>query len=205
MTVWVGLTGGIGSGKSQVAAIFSEYGVPVVDADAVSRSLTADGGAALPAIRAQFGDGVFSGEQLNRSALRELVFRQPERKAQLESILFPLIYREIVLQQQSCRAVYGIVDIPLLTEKPQFQWLVERILVVDCSKLLQIQRVQARSGLSESEIQSIMNTQAARSERCAIADDILVNEGTLRDLRHKVARLHQFYQAVFADSLQVSS
>lgn len=199
MTVWVGLTGGIGSGKSQVSAMFSELAVPVIDADAISRSLTAEQGKALPEIRRQFGDTVFCGNTLNRQAMRDLVFRQPEYKELLESILYPLIYQEIYSQQQkNSQAVYGIVDIPLLAEKPLFRRLVSRILVVDCAEKIQIQRVQERNRLPEADIKRILSTQANRADRQAIADDILMNEGTIAELHHKVVRLHRFYQAVFS-------
>ncbi|ASK27604.1 dephospho-CoA kinase [Neisseria chenwenguii] len=198
MTVWIGLTGGIGSGKSSVAARFFKLGVPHIDADAVSRSLTADGGKALPLIRAAFGVGMFDSEgRLNRAALRDEVFRRPQSKKTLESIMFPLILEEIgVKQTQYPQAVYGIVDVPLLIEQPQFSALVKRVLVIDVAETVQIRRVQQRSGLGESEIRSIMATQASRRDRLLYADDVLSNEGSEAELAEKISRLHNFYRHV---------
>ena len=167
MTAWVGLTGGIGSGKSQAAAEFARLGVPVIDADAISRSLSADNGAALPAILATFGASVFHEPgRLNRAALRDLVFRRPEEKARLEAVMFPLIIEAIRQQQQRhSEAVYGILDIPLLVEEPLFRTLVQRVLVIDVPEAVQITRVAQRSGLSEAEIKRIMAAQAGRRQR----------------------------------------
>ena len=199
MTVWIGLTGGIGSGKSQAAAEFVRLGVPHVDADALSRSLTADGGAALPAIRQAFGDAVFDSEsRLNRAALRDEVFRRPEARQQLEQILHPLILAAIQAQQQQYTdAAYGIIDIPLLIEQAHFLALVERVLVVDVEEATQIRRVQTRSALAEEEIRRIIATQATRRQRLLYADDVLYNEGSADELTEKVQRLHRFYQAVY--------
>ena len=195
MTVWVGLTGGIGSGKSQAAAEFVALGVPHIDADALSRSLTADNGKALPAIREAIGAHVFESEgRLNRAALREEVFRRPQTKAILESLMFPLILAEIRLQQaQYPDAIYGIVDVPLLVENPPFLALVERVLVIDVDEATQIERVKQRSGLSEEEIRRIMHTQATRRERLRQADDVVKNEGSLNELSEKIQRLHRYY------------
>ncbi|MCP1659110.1 dephospho-CoA kinase [Neisseria perflava] len=199
MTVWIGLTGGIGSGKSQAAAEFAKLGVPHIDADAVSRSLTAEGGAALPAIRARFGDGLFDEQgRLNRAALRDLVFRRPQAKAELEAVMFPLILAEIRAQQAAyAGAVYGIVDTPLLIEQPPFLALVSRVLVVDVAEATQIRRVQQRSGLSEDEIRRIIAAQALRRQKLLYADDVLDNEGSVAELAAKIGRLHRYYQAVF--------
>lgn len=200
MTVWIGLTGGIGSGKSKAAAEFARLGVPLIDADAVSRSLTAENGAALPAIRAGFGDDLFDkAGRLKRAALRDLVFRQPEAKQQLEALMFPLIIADIRMQQQAHPAMpYGIIELPLLVGYPQFLALVERVAVVDVSAQTQIERVRQRSGLSESEIKRIIATQAGRHERLRAADDVVDNEGSPEALAEKIARLHRYYQAHFS-------
>lgn len=199
MTYWVGLTGGIGSGKSQAAAEFARFGVPVIDADAVSRSLTADNGAALPEIRNKLGDELFDTEgRLNRAALRDRVFRRPQSKQVLESIMHPLILAEIRQRQSAAEQVYGVVDIPLLIERPVFARLADRILVVDVSETTQIERVHNRSGLETEEIKRIMASQARRSDRLLAADDVLPNEGTLAELAVKVQRLHRYYQAYFS-------
>lgn len=203
MTVWIGLTGGIGSGKSSAAAEFSHFGVPHIDADAISRSLTADGGAALPYIEAAFGEAVFDDAgRLNRHALRDLVFRRPEAKAELETVIYPLLLNEISVQQQAhADAVYGILDVPLLIEKKPFLALVSHILVIDAPETEQIRRVQQRSGLSEDEIRRIMSTQAPRSERLLYADDVLDNSGTPAQLIEKVRRLHFYYHRAAASLL----
>ncbi|MDO4907622.1 dephospho-CoA kinase [Neisseria sp.] len=199
MTYWVGLTGGIGSGKSQAAAEFARLGVPVIDADAVSRSLTADHGVALPEIRARFGDELFDTKgRLNRAALRDRVFRRPRDKQVLESIMHPLILAEIRQRQSAADQVYGVIDIPLLVEQPVFSVLADRILVVDVSEATQIERVQSRSGLDTGEIRRIMASQACRRERLLAADDVLPNEGTLAELAVKVQRLHRYYRACFS-------
>ncbi len=201
MTVWIGLTGGIGSGKSKAAAEFVHLGVPLIDADAVSRSLTADKGAALPAIRAHFGNDLFDDEgRLKRDRLRDLVFRRPEAKAELEAIMFPLIIAGIRAQQQQyAGAAYGIVELPLLVGYPQFLALVDRILAVDVSEATQIERVQQRSGLSEDEIKRIMASQAPRLKRLRAADDVVGNEGSPQALADAVGRLHRYYRAVYTE------
>lgn len=195
MTVWIGLTGGIGSGKSSAAAEFSALGVPHIDADAISRSLTAEDGGALPYIEAAFGKDVFDGTgRLNRNALRDLVFRRPEAKSELEALIYPLLLDEIRIQQQAYEnEVYGILDVPLLVEKKPFLALVSRVLVIDIPEGEQIRRVQQRSGLEEDEIRRIMAAQAARNERLLYADDVLDNSGTLAQLLEKVSRLHHYY------------
>ncbi|UOO76448.1 dephospho-CoA kinase [Neisseria sp. Dent CA1/247] len=200
MAFWVGLTGGIGSGKSQAAAEFLHLGVPVIDADEISRKITGDNGRALPEIRRVFGAALFDHEgRLKRDILRDLVFRRPEAKSQLESLMHPLILEEIHDQQRHHQhSIYGIIDIPLLIEKPIFSVLANRILVVDVTEECQIKRVQQRSGLDPAEIKRIMATQATRQERLLAADDVLSNEGTIQELACKVRCLHRFYQARFS-------
>ena len=195
MTLWIGLTGGIGSGKSQAAKIFSDLGVPHIDADALSRSLTADNGIALPAIRRLFGNKVFHTQNSpNRAALRDLVFRRPQAKKELEEVLLPLILNEIKsAKTRYPSATYGIIDVPLLIENPEFLAAVDRVLVIDVSEATQILRVQQRSGLDTEEIKRIMNTQANRKTRLLYADDVLENEGTLSELTQKIQGLHRFY------------
>lgn len=200
MAVWVGLSGGIGSGKSSAARLFSErHGVPVIDADAIARSLTADQGAALPAIRAAFGDELFdvSGSLL-RQHLRDKVFADPAARGVLESILHPLIQREIEAQQARWQdEVYGVVEIPLLAEQPQFQDLVDRVLIIDCPESLQIRRVAERSGLSHDMIRQILSAQATRAQRLALADDVIENSGPAAALAAAVAEQHARYRQLF--------
>lgn len=206
MTYWIGLTGGIGSGKSAVAALFSKLGVPLIDADNISRSLTAENGAALIPIRNVFGNQMFDTTgRLNRTSLRTLVFNNPQAKKQLEALMFPLILDNIRLQQQQAAAVYGIIEIPQLIENPLFWPLVQRILVIDAEESIQIKRVISRSGLSEPEIIRIMANQASRRQRYKLADDVLANNTTLEILNNKVQRLHTYYQAIFSHSQQKTS
>ena len=197
MTVWVGLTGGIGSGKSAAADLFMQLGIVVIDADAISRELTAYQGAALPTIQAAFGELAVSEQRLNRDYVRELIFKRPEAKAELEAILHPLILQTIQQQQNSVDAVYAIVDVPLLTELPQFRALVQRVLVIDAPETLQRERVMARNGLSQEQIASIMAQQATREQRLAIADEVILNDGDLPHLEQQVLKCHEHYLQTF--------
>lgn len=203
MTKWVGLTGGIGSGKSLAAAEFAALGVPHIDADGVSRVLTADGGAALPLILDAFGESVFESEgRLNRAALRAVVFRRHEAKATLESLMFPLILDHFRREmQQHPQAVYGILDVPLLIEQPEFLNLTQRVLVIDTPESEQIRRVMQRSGLNETEVRRIIAAQASRCKRLQYADDVLHNTGSPEKLQQKIRRLHSFYQHFFNSNL----
>lgn len=199
MTVWIGLTGGIGSGKSQVAADFSALGVPRIDADAISRQLTQTAGSvALQQIRQQFGDAALTVSGcLNRAYMREMVFADGQAKAQLEAILHPLIFAEIERQQKGFQAVYGVVEIPTLVEHHIFQPLVARILVVTCPESVRVQRVMARNGLTEAAVRAIMATQASDEARLRVADDVIANAGSLQDLQQAVEWQHRAYLALF--------
>ena len=189
----IGLTGGIGSGKSTVAAALVELGgALLVDTDAISRSLTAPGGGAMPAIEAQFGARfVASNGALDRAAMRELAFHDPKAKQALEAILHPMIGAETA--RQAALAAPGqhvVFDVPLLVESGRWRRLVDRVLVVDCDEATQIARVMARSGLSEAAVRAILAQQATRAQRRAAADAVIHNEGlTLSQLRDEVGRL----------------
>ena len=199
MTVWIGLTGGIGSGKSQVAADFSALGMPRIDADAISRQLTQTAGSmALQQIRQQFGDDALTVSGcLNRAYMRERVFADGQAKAQLEAILHPLIFAEIERQQKDFQAAYGVVEIPTLVEHPIFQSLVARILVITCPESVRVQRVMARNGLTEATVRAIMASQASDEARLRVADDVIANTGSLQDLQQAVKRQHRAYLALF--------
>jgi dephospho-CoA kinase len=199
----VGLTGGIGCGKSAVADAFGAHGAAVVDTDVISRDLTAPGGAALNAIRATFGDAVFDADgALDRAALRQHVFSDAAARAQLEAILHPMIYAAV---QQALAALqetaYVLVVIPLLAERPVYRALLDRVLVVDCEPAQQRSRVAARSGLAAAEIDAIIASQASRAARLALADDVLTNDGAWAALLPQIDALHRHYRALAAKAL----
>jgi dephospho-CoA kinase len=195
----VGLTGGIGSGKSTVADLFAELGVPVIDTDQIARQLTAPGGAALEPIRTAFSRSVFQADgSLDRAALRRLVFADPVARRQLESILHPLIRREVERALASLDAPYVLTVIPLLVETGGYRDLLKRVLVVDCPEALQVSRVMARNGLARDEVLAILAAQATRSERLASADDVIVNTASAEALRSEVVALNQRYLTLAA-------
>ena len=180
--VRLGLTGGIGSGKSTVAAFMAQAGAAVMDADAISRALTQAGGQAIPAILAEFGETLITPEgAMNRDAMRALVFSNPQTKRQLEAIIHPLVAQ--ALQAQTQAAIEAgkkclVFDVPLLVESGE-RWRrqVDWVCVVDCQTDTQIQRVMARSQLARPEIEAIMAQQASRAQRLASADGVIYNDG----------------------------
>lgn len=195
MNLVVGLTGGIGCGKSTVAALFAGHGAAIIDTDAISHRLTRSGGIAIPPIRASFGDR-YIGEDgaLNRAEMRTLIFSDPTAKSRLEQLLHPLILSlsESELSQASA-ARYAILVVPLLPQAPAFRRLVQRVLVVDCDESTQLARVARRNGLTEAEIRAIIASQTQRTERLALADDVIRNDGDLGGLADQVAALHRRY------------
>jgi dephospho-CoA kinase len=193
-TILVGLTGGIGSGKSTVSAMLAAMKAVIVDADAISRRLTDRGGAAIGAIRTQFGPAFITPEgSLDRVRMRELAFTDPDGKRRLEAIIHPLVGQ--ATQQQASEAIDQgrpcvVFDIPLLVESGHWRSKLHRILVVDCTEQTQIERVLARNGLPRSEIERIIATQASRKQRLAAADIVIHNQGLSLDaLRATVAQL----------------
>lgn len=190
----VGLTGGIGSGKSAAADCFAARGITVVDTDAIAHELTAVGGAAMPALLAEFGPEVAAPDgALDRACVRRLVFADPAARGRLEAILHPLIR---TLSDKRCRdalSAYVILAVPLLVESGTYRERCNRIVAVDCPESLQISRVMARSKLSEVEVRAIMAAQASREDRLAVADDVLDNGGDLHHLEIQVADLHRKY------------
>jgi dephospho-CoA kinase len=191
----IGLTGGIGCGKTRVANLFAEQGVPVLDSDLIARELVEPGTAALAEIVRVFGDGVLLAGCLNRALLRTLVFQDAERKRQLEAILHPAIYRELRIRIERLQAPYCILAIPLLLETGQ-RAFVDRVLVVDSAPELQMARVMRRDHLDEASVRQIMVTQASRADRLAAADDVVDNNDGLEALRLQVGRLHRRYVAL---------
>ena len=198
MSLIVGLTGGIGSGKSTVADRLASFGAALVDTDVIAHQLTGAQGAAMGEIAATFGPSVVRDDgALDRAAMRRLVFSDPVAKTRIEAILHPLIRRE---SEARCRLAtaspYVLLVVPLLVEAPvsaSYRQSVDRILVVDCDEATQITRVVARSGLSPAEVRAIMATQASRAERLAVADDVVFNGGELDDLNFQLIALHRRY------------
>jgi dephospho-CoA kinase len=190
----VGLTGGIGCGKSKAADMFAELGAALVDTDSISHELTAPGGRAMPAIETVFGaDFVRDDGALNRAHMRVLVFSDPDAKRKLEGILHPLIRAESHGRIAASSAPYVILVVPLLLETGAYRELVNRVLVVDCDESQQIARVTVRSGLAEDEVRRIMGAQLERAERLKRADDVLSNDGDIESLRKQVEALHERY------------
>lgn len=197
MSFIVGLTGGIGSGKSTVADLFVEYGAALVDTDRIAHALTGAQGAAMPAIAAAFGASVLRADgALDRTAMRQRAFTDPASKARLEAILHPLIRAEsAALCAAAHAAPYVLLVVPLLVEAgaDSYRDRADRILLVDCDEAVQVARVMARNGLSADEVRAIMATQATRAARRAIADDVVFNDGGLEVLIPQVQSLHRKY------------
>ena len=189
----VGLTGGIGSGKSTVADLFQQLGIPVIDADVIAHTLVEPGQPALVEIIEAFGaNTVDASGVLDRARLRKLVFSDPEQRHRLEAILHPKIRREIITLTTNIRTPYCIVVIPLLLETDQRD-LVDRILVVDTGVDKQIARVTMRNGLPKHEIMAIITAQASRERRLAAADEVIDNNGSLNELNSQVRAQHEKY------------
>ncbi len=195
MSFVVGVTGGIGCGKSTVTDLLAARGAAVVDTDAIAHQLTGANGVAMPAIATAFGSSVLRADGgLDRAAMRRLVFSDASARARLEAILHPMIRRE---SEKRCDAAvnarYVLLVVPLLIESGAYRDRMARVLVIDCDEGVQVSRVMARSGLSVAEVRAIMATQASRAERLAAADDVLLNDGDLDSLRDQTDALHERY------------
>jgi dephospho-CoA kinase len=191
----IGLTGGIGCGKTTVSDMFAAKGVPVLDADQIAHALVEPGRPALEAIVRRFGPGILKSGRLDRARLRQLVFVEPEAKQWLESLLHPLVYAELKRRAERLSAAYCLMVIPLLLETGRRDF-VDRLLVVDCPVNLQRQRVSARDGSDEAEIDRILAAQIDRNTRLAVADDVIENTVDLENLADQVNHLHSFYLAL---------
>ena len=190
----VGLTGGIASGKTLVEREFAALGVPVADADVLSRELSAPGGAGLKALVGALGPDIRAADGgLDRGRLRQRLFADPGLRQRVEKLLHPLILQGIKARLEAASTPYALAVIPLLVEVPAARVLVDRVLLVDCSESLQLSRLMSRDHVDEATARSIMAAQATRAERLRAADDILLNEGDTGRLREYVARLHGFY------------
>ena len=196
----VGLTGGIGCGKSAAAHEFARLGAAVVDTDVIARELTAAGGAAAAHVKAMFGDAFMRPDgAMDREAMRKRVFSDPAAKRALESLLHPMIREESQRRIASAPGPYVVHVVPLLIESPDYRRRVDRVLVVDCPEAVQVERVRGRSGLAEAEVRSIIAQQAARAARPAAADDVIDNGGSLEALRRQVAALDERYKKMAAN------
>ncbi len=194
MAFVVGLTGGIGSGKSAAAEEFARLGAAVVDTDAIAHELTRAGGAAIAGLRRALGEEyVDAAGAMDRAKVRALVFADAAAKARLEALLHPMIRAESERRIAASAAPYVVHVVPLLIESPDYRKRVQRVLVVDCPPRLQQERVRRRSGLADDEIERIIGAQTSRPARLAAADDVIDNSGTLDALHKQVRALHQRY------------
>ncbi|MES2300332.1 MAG: dephospho-CoA kinase [Pseudomonadota bacterium] len=195
--LYIGLTGGIGSGKSTVAALFGERGAAIVDTDQIAHALCAAGGAAMPALLAEFGPACADADgALDRARMRELVFSDAGAKARLEAILHPRIRATADAAAASAPGPYVIFVVPLLVESGTWRERVARVLAVDCAESTQIERVIARNGLQEAQVKAIMAAQVARAARLAAANDVVENDDGMASLLPQIERLHGFYLAL---------
>jgi len=189
----IGLTGGIGCGKSTVAQYFRDLGITVIDADAIARELVAPEMEAFAAIYHRFGNDILTKDkQINRKKLREIIFADAEQRAWLENLLHPLILTEINLRKKNANSSYCVLMIPLLLEKNVYHDI-DRILVIDADENLQLKRVQQRDNLTAEQVKAILATQIPRQERLKLADDVVQNNGNLTNLEKQITALHQRY------------
>ena len=190
----IGLTGGIGSGKSTVADLFAAHGAAVIDTDLITHQLTAAGGRAIETIKLAFGAGFITASgAMDRDKMRVAVFANPSEKKRLENILHPLIREETEHAAAQAEGAYLLFVVPLLVESGLWKQRVSRVLTIDCSEEIQIRRVMQRNKLTEPQVRAIMATQAPREARLAAADDIIVNENDTAALIPQVQRLHDLY------------
>ncbi|WP_059413480.1 dephospho-CoA kinase [Cupriavidus basilensis] len=199
----IGLTGGIGSGKTRVADLFATRGAALIDTDLLAHEITAPGGLAIAALVAAFGPGCLRADgAMDRDAMRALVFADPAAKARLEAITHPLIRQLTEARAAEIRAAgrhpYLIYVVPLLVESGTWASRVDRVLVVDCSEATQVARVMARNGFTRAQVEAIMAKQARRAERLARADDVVDNDGPPEALAPQVERLDRLYRALAA-------
>lgn len=197
MTFVVGLTGGIGCGKSSTSQFFSDLGIDVIDTDVIARQLTQPNGSAISLIQNTFGSSVITADgALDRNKMRDLVFANSESRHKLEQILHPLILKAVIRRIKQSQAPYVIVVIPLLFETNDYNHLIQHILVIDCDEQQQLLRTMERSNLSEQKVRSIMATQVARETRIQKADDVILNNQDIEYLKAQILLLHHKYLAL---------
>jgi dephospho-CoA kinase len=206
MTFIVGLTGGIGCGKSSASRLFSELGIDVVDTDVIARQLTQPHGQAISSIKDSFGNAFLTTDgSLDREKMRNLVFSDSCARHKLEEILHPLILQETIAQIEQSRSPYTIIAVPLLLETNDYDPIVQRILVIDCEEQTQISRTMARSQLSEQEVKAIMAQQISRKDRLQKADDVIINNRDIDFLKVQVIQLHHRYLVLSKDGNQTAN
>jgi len=194
MKLVVAVTGGIGSGKSTAAKLFETLGAGLVDTDAIAHQLTQPGRPAVERIRKRFGDNYIDSQgALDRARMRNLVFSDTPAKRDLEAILHPLIRVEAMARVARVRAPYVLLVVPLLIETGGYRDLAGRVLVIDCSEQVQIERTISRSGLTEAQTRAIIASQASREQRLSAADDVIDNNAGLAELAEQVKALHARY------------
>jgi dephospho-CoA kinase len=192
--VIIGLTGGIGCGKSTVAALFAHLGIDIVDADLIAKQLVEPGLAAFNEIVDHFGQTILMDDYtLDRGKLAGIIFQHPQQKEWLETLLHPLIREEIIKQSAAAQSPYVVIDIPLLTEHVAQYPFVHRVLVIDAPKKVQIERAMKRRGKTKAQVEAIIAHQASREERLAIASDTIINNKDLAHLQQSVDQLHLYY------------
>ena len=191
----IGMTGGIGSGKTEATKLFTELGVPIVDVDIISHELTARGQVTLKEIAQAFGQDILNDDgDLNRTALRKKVFANSEARKSLEDILHPAIFNKALeALKKNASAPYQILAIPLLFESDRYLEIISRSLVIDSPIEMQITRASRRDGLLEADIQKIIDVQMSRTKRNSLADDLILNDGSIEELRQKIKQLHEKY------------
>jgi len=198
--ITIGLTGGIGCGKSTAANIFQEFNIPIIDADVIAHDIVEPGQPTLDIILQTFGQHLKRPDDtLNRAVLRDLIFKNPDKRHQLEAIMHPVISKQMIEIRSTLDTPYCLMVIPLLIEAKQ-ENMVDRLLVIDCSEASQKQRVLKRPGMSDSQLQQILEAQATRQERLSAADDIVQNDGDIASLRKQILNLHIQYLQLNAAS-----
>lgn len=202
----IGLTGGIGCGKSSASRFFEELGADVVDTDSIAHELTRSGGEAIAAIRETFGASYITEDgALDRNRMRALAFSDPEARRKLEAILHPLIRRRALTLVAASNRPYVLLVVPLLLETGAYRDLTDRVLVVDCDEALQVARASARGGMNEDAVRAIMAAQLPRTQRLAAADDVIRNDGDLDGLRKQVEAAHAKYLSLASEAPGYSS
>ncbi len=191
--LYIGLSGGIASGKTIVSDEFSSLGADIIDTDIIARELIFPGSETLNKIVSVFGENVLQDDgNLNRKLMRQIIFSEKDKKITLEKIMHPKIQNEVKLKIQSASGQYQIIVVPLLLQSPILDF-VDRVLIIDCNEKIQINRLMNRDNISEELAKKMIENQSKREERLAIADDVILNEGCIEEIKHEVKKLNDFY------------